>query len=211
MPVDGHPAGVTHERQDQEMRQGKLFWVAVLGKANHHIRVSLGRLILVGAQQPVPPGQVEPVIAVRLADDDRMVDPVHIGRYHEQPEYPVHFFREADVAVVEHGCGVQEHFENQHGQRRCAERGHGRQLDGHGYNDFDRMKPKPGGHIEVKVCVMHHVQPPKHRDGVMQDVLGINHEIQRHHADEDLKPIGQGQLIEQSPTFLRGEQGHPDG
>jgi len=50
MPVDGHPAGVTHEWQDQEMRQGKLFWVAVLGKANHHIRVSHGSLSLVGAQ-----------------------------------------------------------------------------------------------------------------------------------------------------------------
>jgi hypothetical protein len=73
------------------------------------------------------------------------------------------------------------------------------------------MEPQAGGHIEIEVCVMHHVQSPKHRNGVMQDVLGIHHKGQRHHTDEHLYLTRQGKLVEQPPTLLCREQGHTDG
>lgn len=144
MSVDGHPAGVTHEWQYQKVRQRKFSWIAKLRQADHHIHVPLGGLIFVRARQPVPPGQIEPVIAVRLPDDDRVVDPVHIRGYHDQSDHPVHFFRNANVTVIEHGGYVQGHFENDHGQ--SSKRGYSRQLDGHGYSaDLLKLSASLGG------------------------------------------------------------------
>jgi hypothetical protein len=45
MPVDGHPAGIAHNRQDQNVPQGKLLRIAELSQADHHIRVSLFGLV----------------------------------------------------------------------------------------------------------------------------------------------------------------------
>ena len=121
MTIDGPSAGITHKRQDQEARQDKPLWIAELGQPDHHIRVPLGGMRFVGAEQSVPPGQVKAIIAVGLPDDDRVMDPMHVRRNNNEPE---------------------------------------------------------------------------HRDGVMQDVLGIHHKIQRRHTDEHLESIGQGPLVE---------------
>ena len=55
------------------------------------------------------------------------------------------------------------------------------------------------------------VQPPERRHGVVQHMLGIDHEIQRHHAQEHLQPMGQAPLIEQPPAPLGREKGETDG
>ena len=89
MPVDGHPTGITYERKDQEARQGKPLWIAELGQPDRHIRVPFFGLVFVGSEQPVPPGQVEAEIAVGLADDDRVMDPVHVRRNNNEPEHTV--------------------------------------------------------------------------------------------------------------------------
>ena len=43
----------------------------------------------VGAEQAVPPGQVEAEIAVGLARHDRVMDAVHLGRDHEPAQHAV--------------------------------------------------------------------------------------------------------------------------
>ncbi|KJR99219.1 MAG: hypothetical protein VR65_17620 [Desulfobulbaceae bacterium BRH_c16a] len=142
MPADRHSAGMTHKRQDKKARQGKLALVAKLRQADHHIGVSLVRLVFVGAEQPVPPRQVEPEIAVGLLDDHRMMDPVHVRRNNQQPERLVDPIGDVDVAVVEHGGGVQSYLENENGHWRSTDRGHDRQLDGQGYDNLDWVKPQ---------------------------------------------------------------------
>jgi hypothetical protein len=42
MPVDGNPAGIAHEQQDQQTGQGQLLRVPELGESDYHIRVSHG-------------------------------------------------------------------------------------------------------------------------------------------------------------------------
>ena len=205
------PLGVAHERQEQKTQQGKLLRVSELSETDHHIRVPLGGLGFVSPEQTVPPGDTEAVIAVRFSDDDRVVNPVHVRRHHDAPKQPVHSLRKMDVAVIEHGQGVENHLEDHHCQSRCAERGHGRQLENHGYENFDGVEPQTGGHIQVKIRVMHHVQPPERGDGVMQDVLRIHHEVQNGHGHDHLEPIGQGYLVEQPPIPLGGKQGQPHG
>ena len=98
------------------------------------------RLGAVGAEQAVPPGQVEAEVAVGLAPLDRVVDPVHLRRDHEPAQDAVEPAGQADVAVVEHRGGVQQHLEDEHGDRRRAERGDGRELDHHRQHDLDRVK-----------------------------------------------------------------------
>src|SRR5688572_32390602 len=58
------------------------------------------------AEQPIPPGQVEPEIAVCLRPDDGVVNAVHVGRDDQQPQQAIDAGRQAQVRVVEQGGGV---------------------------------------------------------------------------------------------------------
>jgi hypothetical protein len=60
--------------------------VTKLSQADHLVRVPFVRLIFVDAEQPVPPGQVEPEFAVGLLNEHRVMDPVHIRRNYQRPE-----------------------------------------------------------------------------------------------------------------------------
>ena len=57
------------------------------------------RLRPIGAEQVIPPGQVEAEIAVGLAYDDRMMHPVHIRRHNDPAQHSVEPGRHAHVAV----------------------------------------------------------------------------------------------------------------
>ncbi len=67
----------------------------------------------VGPEQPVPPWEIEAIVAVRLPDDHRMMNPVHVGGHHDEPKNPVNGFRNMDVAVVEHGSAVERHLKDE--------------------------------------------------------------------------------------------------
>jgi hypothetical protein len=70
-----------------------------------HPLMPLGGLGDVGAEQPVPPRQVEAVVRVGLARVDGMVDAVHVGRDDDEAQDPVHRARQVDIGVVEE-CAV---------------------------------------------------------------------------------------------------------
>lgn len=175
---------------------------------DHHFEVPLSGLVFVGAEQTVPPGQIEAVVDVGLPYDHQVVDPVHVRRDHDQPEDPVQTFRNTDIAVDEPGSAVQGCLENQHRQKRRAEHGHGHQLDGFGYHDFDGMKPQPDRYIEVQIGIVHHVQSPEHRNGEVQNVLRVDRQIQQDHTDDNFGPIGQGPLVDQCPMLLKTSVRH---
>ena len=92
-------------------------FVAELGKADGHPLVAGRGLGAVGAQQVVPPRQVEAEGTIGFAGVDGMVDAVHLRGDHHQPQHTVQPAGKADVAVAEHGRGVEENLEDQHGQR----------------------------------------------------------------------------------------------
>src|SRR5512132_4610146 len=56
---------------------------------NRHGVVAGRGLGAVGAQQTVPPRQVEPEIAVGLAPQDRMMDAMHVWRHHKPAQDPI--------------------------------------------------------------------------------------------------------------------------
>ena len=100
------------------------------------------RLGPVGAELPVPPGQVEAEIAVGLARHHRVMDPMHLRGGHDLSQHAVEALRKADVAVVEYRGGIEQHLEDQHRRRWRAERGNDAKLDRHGEQDLDRMEAR---------------------------------------------------------------------
>jgi len=106
MPIDRHPPGIPHKGQDQQARQRKFLWIPKLRQADHHFLVPLGRLIFVGAEQPIPLGQTEPVVAVGFPNDHRVVNPVHVRCHDQKPQQPIDAAGNRDIAVIEHGSGV---------------------------------------------------------------------------------------------------------
>src|SRR5215469_4962073 len=119
------------------------------------------RLVTVGSEQPVPPRHVETEITVGLAPIYRVMHTMHVRRYHQEPKHAIETRRQPNVAMIEHGGGIQPDLENQHGDRRGAEQENRSQLDQHRDGNFAWMKPQSGCDIEFQVRMMHSMQPPK--------------------------------------------------
>jgi hypothetical protein len=95
---------------------------------------------MVRAEQPVPPRQIEPEVAVVLGALDRVVHAVHIRSDHHVSNNAVEPGRHTDIGMIELRGGVQHHLEHNHRNRRNAERDHGRDLDCQGDQDFEWME-----------------------------------------------------------------------
>ena len=103
MQVDWIPARVTDEGKYQEPGQGQLLGLAKLRQTDSHAFMAFGRLSQVGAEQAVPPGQVEAIVAVGLADDHGMMHPVHVGGDNGVSQYAIKPERDLNISMVEHG------------------------------------------------------------------------------------------------------------
>ena len=149
------------------------------------------RLRTVSAEQAIPPGQVEAEIAIGLLPVDRVVNAMHLGRHDDEAQHAIKPRRQADIAVVEHGRGVEQHLEDQHGQRRRAEHQDGGELDDHREDNLARMEAQPGGDIEFQIRVVHTMQPPQQRHGMKDHMLTVDRQIEQEHRDGDREPRGQ--------------------
>ncbi len=74
-----------------------------------------------------------------------MVHPVHVRGDHEPAQYAVDAFGDTDVAVIEHGGGVEQYFEDQDCHGGWSQGHNHRQFDAHGEEDFDGVKASTGG------------------------------------------------------------------
>src|SRR5262249_52287175 len=123
-------------------------------------------LILVGAQEEIPPGKVEAEVAVCFPPQGGMVDPVHVRSDQHQAQQPVQPAGQAQVAVVEHGGGVEQYFKDEYGQGGGAQKDHNRQFDAPGKQDFQGVEAQPGRHIEIQVGMVDQMKPPEERHGM---------------------------------------------
>ena len=73
------------------------------------------------------------------------------------------------------------------------------------------METHAGGHVDIEIGVVHTVQPPQRRHVMEDDVLTVNHQIERDHAERDRRPGRQRQQIEQPPAALGRDQRDADG
>jgi hypothetical protein len=77
--VDWYRTKITCEGKSQQVQKSQSMCISELREANRHIRMTSLGLILIGAKEAVPQRETEPVVAVRFADDDRVMHPVHVG------------------------------------------------------------------------------------------------------------------------------------
>ena len=71
-------------------------------------------LLLIGTKNSIPPGEIETEIAVVLGGIGRMMDPMHVRRYHYQSQPSVDVLGDADITVVEHRGNVKQHLGDYH-------------------------------------------------------------------------------------------------
>ncbi len=101
MKVDWIPARITDEGKCQQPRQRQPLGITKLRQSDGHVLMAFDRLSAIGAEQPVPPGQIEAEIAVGFADDHGVMHPVHVRGDHEISQYAVKSERDSDITVIE--------------------------------------------------------------------------------------------------------------
>src|SRR5215471_18409829 len=82
-------AGLAAERLEQHSIEPEFARVAELLDADRHGVVPGRRLRAVGAEQTIPPRQIESKIAVGLARHYRVMHPVHVRRHDEPAQHAV--------------------------------------------------------------------------------------------------------------------------
>ena len=135
---------------------------------------------------------------------------MHVRRHDEDPQHPVEPGGKRDVGMIEHGAGVEDHLEQEHGEGRGAERDHHGDLPQHGERDLDRVEAHRRGHVDVAVGVMHLMQPPEDRHLVRDEMLKPDGEVEHEQRDQDFQPIGPVDLVEQAKLMLLGEERRGD-
>ena len=139
-----------------------------------------------------------------------MMNPVHVRRDNEKAQYSVDGGPDAQIAVVEHGCRVQEHLEDQDGDGRRPERRDNHHLYAQRQRYFQGMKAEACGDVEIEVRVMHAVQPPQCRDHMEQDMLHVYCEIEHDHGYENGEPHRQRNGVQQPEARILGVDRNAD-
>src|SRR5512136_1099018 len=115
-----------------------------------------------------------------------MMHSMHVGRHHDEAKDAVDRLWNMDVAVVEHGGGVESHLEDEHGEGRGSEGCDGHELDAHGENDLDGMEAHSRGHVKIEVRVVDHVYSPKDRNGMVKHMLQVYRKIKNEYSNDNL-------------------------
>ena len=185
--------------------------LALIGRqADGHALMPGLRLRKIGPEQTVPERQVEAVVPVVLAIEHRVVHAMHVRRDDEEAQCPVEPCGERNVGVVEHGAGVENDLEQEHRERRSAERYDHGDLPQHGERDLDRVKAHRRGDVDIAVGVVHLMQPPEDRHFVRDEMLKPDGEVEHEQRDHELDPIRPVDLIEQAEPPLLGEERRGD-
>src|SRR5215472_7572799 len=148
---------------DEHPVEAEFARIAKLVEADGHAIMTGRRFRPIGAEQPVPPGQIEAEIAIGLARYDRMMHAMHVWSDNDASQHAFYPCREADVAVTEHRCGVKQHVEREHRRGGRAKRCNDTELDAHRQKDLDGMEAHAGCHVEFEIRMVHAMQSPQHR------------------------------------------------
>jgi len=184
--------------------------IGEITNADGHAGMAAARLVAIGAEQAVPPAQVEAEVGIGLVVLDGMMHAVHVGRDDDPAQYAIERGRQADVAVIEHGRGIEQYLEDHHRDHRRAEHHDGGKLDQHGQDDLDGMETRTRRHVIVEVGMVYAMQPPQRRNGMDHDMLQPDHEVHGDHRQRRRDPERRLEMVEQAPAVFRAEGCQPD-
>jgi hypothetical protein len=89
-------------------------------EADCHAFVTCSGLVLIGAQQPIPPGNKGTKIGIQLGDNGRMMNPMNVGRDHNESDQAVQTCRHPDITVDNQCMHHAYRFVDEHGDDRWA-------------------------------------------------------------------------------------------
>ena len=75
----------------------------------------LMRLVSIGAEQEIPPRQIESEITVGFTANHGVVNAVHVGCHDEPSQQPIQPYRHLHVTVIEHRRGVEQNLKDHDG------------------------------------------------------------------------------------------------
>src|SRR6516225_11357378 len=113
---------------------------------------------------------------------------VHVRGYNQPAQRGIEAFGNADVAMVEHGGGVEQQFEHQNSRRGRSKCYNHCELDDHGQQDLDWVETQTGAHIDVEISMVHSVQAPERWHGMKEHMLKVDCEIQEYDRGHDTDP-----------------------
>jgi hypothetical protein len=99
------------ERVDDLLPESGVTHILITLQADDHSLAARRRFCLIGSEDPVPPGDIEPEVVVRLQSENGMVNEVHVGSHDNASEKIVHPVGNLEVAVIEHGHAVEKDIE----------------------------------------------------------------------------------------------------
>jgi len=158
------------------------------------------RLSAVGTEKTVPDRQVESEVAVGFWPEDRVMNAMHVGRDHHPAKDSLQARRNEDVAVVEHGGGIEQNFKKEDAERGRTDGCDLAKFDCQREKDFDGMEARAGGDIDVQVGMVHAMKPPQDRLVMKDPVLNVDHQIEREPGSNDGNPARDRHDIEQTPS-----------
>lgn len=170
------------------MEEGEPGRITKFSETDRHLQMPGSRLGAIGAAESIPPGEAEAKVAVRFAGDDRMMDPVHVRGDEQGPQPAIDAEREADVAVVEDGCRIEDDFEEEDCQRRRPEEQDRSHFDTDGEDDLQRVKAVGGAGIQIEIAMMHAMQPPQKWKKVEEEMLEVDDQIEGQYGEDDRQP-----------------------
>src|SRR6516165_11757056 len=100
-PADWISTRETPKWLQQHPVEPQLAGLAELLNANNHPFMAGGGLIAIGAEQAIPPRQVEAEIAVGLIHDDRVMHAMHFRRDYQPSQIAIDTGGNTDIAMVE--------------------------------------------------------------------------------------------------------------
>src|SRR3989344_1164721 len=150
--INGVARYLSEKRNHQHsVEAAGLFRVAEIADADGHFLAALLGLILISAEEAIPPRKIEAEITIGLMVEDGMMHAVHVRRDDEPADNAIERDRHPHVAMVEHRRGVEQYLEHDHRERRRAQHHDHCELDEHGQDDLDRMKACASGDVKIEI------------------------------------------------------------
>ena len=192
-------------------KQPEFFGIAEPLDAQSDSVVPGGGLGAVGAEEPVPNRQIKSEITVGFRNENRVMHTMHVGRDHEPAKQALQSGGDKDIAVVEHRGGIEQKFEEKHTQRRRSDDGDRAKFDYEREENFDGVKARAGGDVDIEVGVVHAMEPPKDRLIMKRPMLEVNHQIEHKDGSGDGNPAGHRCNVEQTPPMILHPESEADG
>jgi hypothetical protein len=135
-----------------------------------------------------------------------MMHAVHIWRDNQGPKHAIHLARQGHIGVIELGKRIERDLEEKGRPGWKAERDDHGPFPDKGDENFRRMKPQGGHHIDVRVGMVHPVHSPENGYPVHRNMLRPHCKVEDEESQRADQPDRYVDKIEEPDASLTSEK-----